>query len=109
MIHRRLSTAEAAARLGVKPATLYSYVSRGVLSRLRTPAGSTFDAQEVARLARSARPRSGAVPPAAFAGVTADDDGPGARRAPGAGGRPGSGGRDRRRGPRRNDARDPIF
>ncbi|MFL6296424.1 MAG: helix-turn-helix domain-containing protein, partial [Actinomycetes bacterium] len=28
---RRLSTAEAAARLGVKPATLYAYVSRGLL------------------------------------------------------------------------------
>ena len=39
MIHRRLTTAEAAARLGVKPATLYAYVSRGVLSRVRTPAG----------------------------------------------------------------------
>jgi citrate synthase len=59
MINRRLTSAEAAARLGVKPATLYAYVSRGVLSRLRTPAGSTFDAQEVARLARSSRQRSG--------------------------------------------------
>jgi citrate synthase len=52
---RRLTSAEAAKRLGVKPATLYAYVSRGLLSRERTPAGSTFDAQEVERLARSSR------------------------------------------------------
>src|ERR1700677_1027964 len=58
MINRRLTSAEAAERLGVKPATLYAYVSRGVLSRLRTPTGSTFDPQEVARLARSSRHRS---------------------------------------------------
>src|SRR5580693_7749957 len=55
MVNRRLTSAEAAEWLGVKPATLYAYVSRGVLTRQRTPAGSTFDAQEVARLARSAR------------------------------------------------------
>lgn len=52
---RRLRTAEAAARLGVKPATLYAYVSRGLLSRERGPGGSTFDAQEVERLAQSSR------------------------------------------------------
>src|SRR6266481_6149420 len=36
-----LTAAEAAQRLGVKPATLYAYVSRGVLSRVRArrPAG----------------------------------------------------------------------
>jgi citrate synthase len=55
MVHTRLTTAQAAERLGVKPATLYSYVSRGLLRRERTAAGSSFDAQEVARLARSAR------------------------------------------------------
>ncbi|MBV9662111.1 MAG: citrate synthase [Acidimicrobiales bacterium] len=55
MINRRLTAAEAAARLGVKPATLYAYVSRGLLGRERSSRGSTFDAQEVARLARSAR------------------------------------------------------
>jgi citrate synthase len=50
----RLSAAEAAARLGVKPATLYAYVSRGVLGRERSPGGrtSTFDPLEVERLAR---------------------------------------------------------
>lgn len=58
MINRRLTSAEAAVRLGVKPATLYAYVSRGVLSRQRTPAGSTFDAQEVAILARTSRRHS---------------------------------------------------
>ncbi|HJW59403.1 MAG TPA: helix-turn-helix domain-containing protein, partial [Actinomycetota bacterium] len=36
---RRLSTAEAAARLGVKPATLYAYVSRGLLGRERAADG----------------------------------------------------------------------
>jgi citrate synthase len=50
-----LSTAEAAARLGVKPTTLYAYVSRGLLSRTRTPAGSRFSASEVERLARGSR------------------------------------------------------
>ena len=38
---RRLSTAEAAARLGVKPATLYAYVSRGLLGRERSADGRT--------------------------------------------------------------------
>jgi citrate synthase len=50
---------EAARRLGVKPATLYSYVSRGVLRR-RTDAdgrSSLFDAAEVESLARRGRPR----------------------------------------------------
>jgi citrate synthase len=50
----RLTTAEAAARLGVKPATLYAYVSRGLLGRERSPGGrtSTFDPAEVERLTR---------------------------------------------------------
>ncbi len=56
----RLSTREAAAALGVKPATLYAYVSRGLLSRARTAAGSTFDATEVARLAASGGRRGSA-------------------------------------------------
>ena len=37
MSARRLTTAEAAERFGVKPATLYAYVSRGLLSRERAP------------------------------------------------------------------------
>ena len=50
----RLTTAEAAARLGVKPATLYAYVSRGLLDRERSPGDrtSTFDPAEVERLTR---------------------------------------------------------
>lgn len=50
----RLTAAEAAARLGVKPATLYAYVSRGLLGRERSPGRrtSTFDPAEVERLTR---------------------------------------------------------
>ncbi|HKO85930.1 MAG TPA: helix-turn-helix domain-containing protein, partial [Actinomycetota bacterium] len=58
---RRLSTAEAAERLGVKPATLYAYVSRGLLGRERSPDGrtSTFDPVEIDRLARPGPARRG--------------------------------------------------
>lgn len=54
-----LTSAEAARRLGVKPATLYAYVSRGTLSRTRAADGKTslFDAGEIERLARRGRPR----------------------------------------------------
>jgi citrate synthase len=59
-----LRTAEAAARLGVKPATLYAYVSRGLLGRERSPDGrtSTFDPAEIDRLARPGRARRGRRP-----------------------------------------------
>jgi citrate synthase len=55
----QLTAAEAAHRLGVKPATLYAYVSRGVLTRRQDPAGRTsrYDAQEIEDLARRGRPR----------------------------------------------------
>jgi len=60
-----LSAAEAARRLGVKPATLYAYVSRGLLSRDKAEDGksSRFDSDEIERLARRGRPRrpAGAV------------------------------------------------
>src|SRR5215217_7463543 len=64
MSERRLTTAEAAERLGVKPATLYAYVSRGLLTRERAPDGraSTFDPAEIDRLARPGRPRRGRRP-----------------------------------------------
>ena len=64
MSDRRLTTAEAARRLGVKPATVYAYVSRGLLSRERAPDGrtSTFDPAEIDRLARPGRPRRGRRP-----------------------------------------------
>ena len=55
-----LTSAEAAARLGVKRATLYSYVSRGLLQRLVDSDGrsSRFDPEEVDRLrSRSGRRR----------------------------------------------------
>ena len=51
----RLTTAEAAARLGVKPETLYAYVSRGLIDRERGPDGSTFSARDVDRLALAGR------------------------------------------------------
>jgi citrate synthase len=53
----RLTTKEAAARLGVKPETVYAYVSRGQLSSRRDPSGrgSTFDANEVDALSRKGR------------------------------------------------------
>jgi citrate synthase len=54
-----LTAAQAAQQLGVKPATLYAYVSRGILRRDRAPDGrsSLFDAREIERLARRGRPR----------------------------------------------------
>ncbi|MEU7897728.1 citrate/2-methylcitrate synthase [Nonomuraea sp. NPDC049152] len=50
----------AAERLGVKPATLYAYVSRGVLRRRRGDDGrrSLFSLAEVEELARRGRPRN---------------------------------------------------
>lgn len=54
-----IGAAEAAQRLGIKPASLYSYVSRGVLSPRRGADGraSLFDAADIDDLARRARPR----------------------------------------------------
>jgi citrate synthase len=54
-----IGATEAAQRLGIKPASLYSYVSRGVLAPRRGPDGraSLFDAEEIAGLARRGRPR----------------------------------------------------
>ena len=65
-----LTAAEAARRLGIKPATLYAYVSRGVLSRVRAPDGRTslFGADEVEQLARRGRPRR----PAGVADITVE-------------------------------------
>jgi citrate synthase len=65
-----LSAAEAARRLGVKPATLYAYVSRGVLSRGKAADGraSLFNVDEVERLARRGRPRR----PAGVADITVE-------------------------------------
>lgn len=52
-----LTTPEAAARLGVKPETLYAYVSRGQLTRRHTSDGrrSLFAREEIERLAARTR------------------------------------------------------
>jgi citrate synthase len=65
-----LTAAEAARQLGVKPATLYAYVSRGLLSRDKAADGraSLFRADEVERLARRGRPRR----PAGVADITVE-------------------------------------
>ena len=49
-----LTASQAAARLGVKPATLYAYVSRGVIPRRRGADGRTslFNAADVAKLGK---------------------------------------------------------
>jgi citrate synthase len=54
---RMLTTEEAARRLGVKVATLYAYVSRGVLTSHRDPSGrgSLFDLDDVEALATRSR------------------------------------------------------
>jgi len=54
-----LTAAQAAQRLGIKPATLYAYVSRGVLGRSKSAdgRGCLFDPADVERLARRGRPR----------------------------------------------------
>ena len=59
-----IGAAEAAERLGIKQASLYAYVSRGVLSRRREADGraSMFAADEVDELARKGRPRRAAGP-----------------------------------------------
>jgi citrate synthase len=54
-----IGAAEAAQRLGIKQASLYAYVSRGVLTRRRDGGGRTsmFDAAEVDELVTKGRPR----------------------------------------------------
>jgi citrate synthase len=65
-----LTAAQAAQRLGVKPATLYAYVSRGLLRRDKAAdgRGSLFDPNEVEQLARRGRPRR----PAGVADITVE-------------------------------------
>lgn len=60
----RLTTRETAELLGVKPETVYAYVSRGQLESRRTPGGrgSTFAVEEVEALARRNRRESGVRP-----------------------------------------------
>ncbi|KOU22372.1 citrate synthase [Streptomyces sp. WM6372] len=70
---RRLSTRQAAELLGVKPATVYAYVSRGQLTSRRDPVGrgSSFDAREVEALALRSRREAAAAPGAELSVRTA--------------------------------------
>ena len=70
-----LSTDEVARRLGVKPATVYAYVSRGLLSSARNAdgKGSLFDESEVEAFA--AGRRRNAEAPAIHTGLTLIRDG----------------------------------
>ncbi len=58
---RYLSTAEVADRLEIKPATVYAYVSRGLLTKVAAAdrRGSLFREDEVSRLARGRRRGTG--------------------------------------------------
>jgi citrate synthase len=62
MTRNLLTADQTAARLGVKLATIYAYVSRGVLHRTVASDGrsSRYDAAEVEQLARRGRPRTDA-------------------------------------------------
>jgi citrate synthase len=78
-VDERLTTPEAAHRLGVKTATLYAYVSRGLLHAERVPGGrgSLFVAAEVDALAgrgRSGRRPAGAVETVRSALTSLDGD-----------------------------------
>ncbi|WOF22732.1 citrate/2-methylcitrate synthase [Microbacterium betulae] len=59
----RLTAGQAAARLGVKPETLYAYVSRGLIGRTRTASGSFFDPLEVEAFAVRRTRRATAASP----------------------------------------------
>jgi citrate synthase len=78
---RWLTSDQAAAALGVRRSTLYSYVSRGLVTRgfARDGAGhrvSTFDRSEVVALAAArTRPRAGALPVLIESDVSALDAG----------------------------------
>ena len=63
-----LTAAEAAARLGIKPETLYAYVSRGLLTRRRDGAGSWFDPLDIEEFARRRRPAARSTPSARSGG-----------------------------------------
>ncbi|QNE33877.1 citrate/2-methylcitrate synthase [Leifsonia shinshuensis] len=59
----RLTAEQTADRLGVKLETLYAYVARGLLTRERTAAGSTFEPLEVEAFASARRRRTSSRPP----------------------------------------------
>lgn len=66
-----ITTTEAAQRLGVKRATLYAYVSRGLLSSVRRPGQqqSLFDRSQIDELATASRPAGSAQQVMRFRGV----------------------------------------
>ena len=66
-----ITTTEAAQRLGVKRATLYAYVSRGVLRSQRRPGQqeSLFDRAQVEALASATRPSGSAQPVLRFRSI----------------------------------------
>ncbi|GAA2029331.1 citrate synthase [Terrabacter terrae] len=66
-----ITTTEAAQRLGVKRATLYAYVSRGVLRSERRPGQqeSLFDRAQIDAMATAARPQGGPQPVLRFRSI----------------------------------------
>lgn len=82
---RLLTTAEVARRLDVQPATVYAYVSRGLLTNVGGRRASRFAQDEVERLARrgtEARRPSGAIERIHTAVTLLTDDGPAYRGRP---------------------------
>ncbi|HSU74835.1 MAG TPA: citrate synthase, partial [Terrabacter sp.] len=66
-----ITTTEAAQRLGVKRATLYAYVSRGLLRSERRPGQqeSLFDRAQIDAMATAARPQGGPQPVLRFRSI----------------------------------------
>ena len=85
MVTRLLTTAEVARRLDVQPATVYAYVSRGLLTNIGDRRGSRFAQDDVDRLARRGREGrrpSGAIERIHTAITLLTDDGPAYRGHP---------------------------
>ena len=85
MVTRLMTTAEVARRLDVQPATVYAYVSRGLLTNVGDRRGSRFAQDEVERLARRGREGrrpSGAIERIHTAITLITDDGPAYRGHP---------------------------
>lgn len=76
-MNERISTAEAASRLGVKPETIYAYVSRGVLTSERQAGqkGSTFAVAEIEQLVRRRAAGRGRLDVPVASAITSVTDG----------------------------------
>jgi len=84
-VTRLLTTAEVARRLDVQPATVYAYVSRGLLTNVGGRRASRFAQDEVERLVRRGREGrrpSGAIERINTAITLLSDDGPAYRGRP---------------------------